>query len=93
LTKFHDADGRIRAHNPDNPAPPASQPPATRRRLYGGLRLSEERNRFRSADGYRIAILLPGAEAFLTNLSSRTPLSYVATDADSSSSAGSVKLR
>ena len=43
--------------------------------------------------GYRIASLFPGAAAFLTSLSSRTPLSYLASHADSSSSTGSVKLR
>ena len=42
---------------------------------------------------YPIASLLPGAAAFLTSLSSRMPLSYLASHADSSSSIGSVKLR
>src|SRR5437667_3317436 len=46
-----------------------------------------------AAVGYRIASLFPGAAAFLTSLSSRMPLSYVASHADSSSSTGSVKLR
>ena len=45
------------------------------------------------AVGYLIASLFPGAAAFLTSLSSRTPFSYVASHADSSSSTGSVKLR
>jgi hypothetical protein len=45
------------------------------------------------ANGYWIASLLPDTAAFLTSLSWRTPLSYVASHADSSSSAGSVKLR
>ena len=45
------------------------------------------------AANYRIASLFPGAAAFLTSLTSRTPFSYVASHADSSSSTGSVKLR
>lgn len=72
---------------------PASQLLATRRRLYRNLLLSEERDPFSCAGAYRIASLFPGAAAFATSLSSRTPLSYAATDADSSSSAGRVKLR
>ena len=43
--------------------------------------------------GYWIASLFPATAACLTSLSSRTPLSYLASHADSSSSAGSVKLR
>lgn len=83
----------MRADNSDSPATPTSQLPATRRRLYGNLPLSEERDPFSVLVAYRIVSLFPATAAFLTSLSSRTPLSYVATDADSSSSAGSVKLR
>jgi hypothetical protein len=76
-----------------SPATPTSHLPATRRRLYGNF-ATRRRNVIPSgAPGYRIASLFPGAAAFLTSLSSSTPLSYVASQATSSSSTGSVKLR
>ena len=48
LDEANDADkpGSMRADNSDSPATPTSQLPATRRRLYGNLPLSEERDPF-----------------------------------------------
>ena len=83
----------MRADNSVSPATPTSQLPATRRRLYGNLPHRNNGIPSVSAIGYLIASRLPGAAAFLTSLSSRTPFSYVASHADSSSSAGSVKPR
>ena len=68
----------MRADNADSPATPTSQLPAARRRLYGNLPLSEERDPFSVPLDYRMASLFPATAAFLTSLSSRTPLSYLA---------------
>ena len=74
-----DRPGSMRA---DSPATPTPQLPATRTRLFDRLPLSEERDPLKCVVGYPIASLFPGTGAFLTSLSSSTPLSYAATHAD-----------
>ena len=84
----------MRAENSAGPATPYRV--ATRHHAKAAVRqyATIGRRRFLpcSAD-YLIASFFPGAAAFLTSLSSRTPFSNLASHADSSSSTGSEKLR
>src|SRR3984893_4966607 len=92
LTMLTSEDKCARKILPTPPPHTALQRDTTRRWVYGNATIGRRRLLPCSAD-YLIASFFPGAAAFLTSLSSRTPLSNLASHAGSSSSTGSVKLR